>query len=101
MQPRDGSTAPIDPAPADCTQEPGLPTLAELLHRAQQLKEQIAQHTSRISPYPWRDAPRPVPDCADCTELVRQRALAQQRYDGSAESDCNVLLRRHLREAHL
>lgn len=50
---------------------------------------------------PWRDVPRPIPGCSRCAELDERRAAARRNYDGSAESDCIVLLRKHLGEGHL
>ncbi|MEU9996087.1 hypothetical protein [Streptomyces sp. NPDC050848] len=44
--------------------------------------------------------PAPVPDCEACAGLAAQRREARARYDGSAETDANVLLRRHLRQDH-
>lgn len=39
--------------------------------------------------------PAPLPDCVACAELAAQRAVAQAAFDGTAETDANVLLRRH------
>ncbi|WP_425829267.1 hypothetical protein [Streptomyces fractus] len=50
---------------------------------------------------PWRDVPHPVPGCDRCAELDQQRAAARRDYDGSAESDYIVLMRKHLEEEHL
>ncbi|MGW2018244.1 hypothetical protein [Streptomyces sp. NPDC001927] len=44
--------------------------------------------------------PTPVPDCEDCAALALQRSQARARFDGSAETDANVLLRRHLWQDH-
>lgn len=44
--------------------------------------------------------PAPVPDCADCAELAASRAAARARFDWSAETDANVLLRRHRADIH-
>ncbi|MEU8757703.1 hypothetical protein [Streptomyces sp. NPDC048659] len=44
--------------------------------------------------------PVPVPDCDECGDLARCRSEARARYDRSAESDANVLLRRHLQVGH-
>lgn len=44
--------------------------------------------------------PMPVPHCVECGELARSRAAARARYDWSAETDANVLLRRHLQAEH-
>nr|WSY53731.1 hypothetical protein OG999_28900 [Streptomyces sp. NBC_00886] len=44
--------------------------------------------------------PRPAPDCATCTELAELRAAARTEHDYSAETDTNVLLRKHRSEAH-
>ncbi|AJC58849.1 hypothetical protein GZL_06279 [Streptomyces sp. 769] len=48
----------------------------------------------------WPEVPQSVADCHRCLTLYRQRADAIRRGDRSAESDCNVLLRRHYTEAH-
>ncbi|MFF4170938.1 hypothetical protein [Streptomyces sp. NPDC001744] len=44
--------------------------------------------------------PRPVPHCTACALLVRERREARERCDRSAETDANVLLRRHLSRDH-
>ncbi|RSS35257.1 hypothetical protein [Streptomyces sp. WAC08241] len=44
--------------------------------------------------------PRPVPHCVACALLVRERRGAQERHDRSAETDANVLMRRHLARDH-
>ncbi|HSX99646.1 MAG TPA: hypothetical protein VLG91_20000 [Streptomyces sp.] len=44
--------------------------------------------------------PVPVPDCATCADLAVRRDEARARYDGSAETDANVLLRHHQRREH-
>ncbi|GGX87065.1 hypothetical protein [Streptomyces fructofermentans] len=44
--------------------------------------------------------PVPVPGCAACTELAVRRDDARARYNRSAETDADVLLRRHLRGGH-
>ncbi|MCT4357244.1 hypothetical protein M5362_29500 [Streptomyces sp. Je 1-79] len=44
--------------------------------------------------------PVPVPGCAACGELAARRAEARGRFDWSAETDANVLLRRHRSERH-
>lgn len=44
--------------------------------------------------------PQPAPDCAICAELAGLRATAQTERDHSAETDANVLLRKHRSEAH-
>ncbi|MFJ6748259.1 hypothetical protein ACIQNI_08720 [Streptomyces sp. NPDC091266] len=46
------------------------------------------------------DRPEPHPGCGPCAELDEQRTRAHGRGDGSAETDCSVLLRRHIKEAH-
>ncbi|WP_274914048.1 hypothetical protein [Streptomyces sp. WZ-12] len=53
-----------------------------------------------FAPPPWPAPPQPHPGCAYCAEIGGQRATARQEYDRSAESDCNVRLRRHLKEVH-
>jgi hypothetical protein len=44
--------------------------------------------------------PSPVPGCPTCTELAIRRDDARAWFNGSAETDTNVLLRRHLRQEH-
>ncbi|WP_323187553.1 hypothetical protein [Streptomyces sp. NBC_01275] len=44
--------------------------------------------------------PEPVRDCAACLDLASLRDAARARHDGSAETDANVLLRRHQRRYH-
>lgn len=44
--------------------------------------------------------PEPHAGCDRCSTLDEQRTRAHGRGDGSAETDCNVLLRRHIAEAH-
>ncbi|WP_043673086.1 hypothetical protein [Streptomyces xylophagus] len=44
--------------------------------------------------------PQPAPDCATCAELAGLRTTAQNERDHSAETDANVLLRKHRSEAH-
>jgi len=45
-------------------------------------------------------APRPVPGCGRCAELVERREAARASYDRSAETDANVLLRQHQGSRH-
>ncbi|MFF0437190.1 hypothetical protein ACFYU9_33825 [Streptomyces sp. NPDC004327] len=45
--------------------------------------------------------PVPVPGCAECDGLADRRRAARLAYDFSAETDANVLLRRHLAEEHV
>lgn len=44
--------------------------------------------------------PVPVPGCVACGLLAEQRADARARFDRSAETDANVLLRRHQWQDH-
>ncbi|MFF5443153.1 hypothetical protein [Streptomyces achromogenes] len=44
--------------------------------------------------------PRPVPGCPVCLRLAERRDVARTECDRSAETDANVLLRRHLRKEH-
>ncbi|MGW7431335.1 hypothetical protein ACWGIN_17485 [Streptomyces sp. NPDC054861] len=44
--------------------------------------------------------PVPAPDCAECAELAEGRTAARLRFDWSAETDANVLLRRHRGDVH-
>ncbi|MFG2573020.1 hypothetical protein [Streptomyces sp. NPDC048481] len=48
---------------------------------------------------PLSPAP-PVRDCAACADLAALRDDARARHDGSAETDADVLLRRHQRRYH-
>ncbi|WP_330290393.1 DUF7848 domain-containing protein [Streptomyces sp. NBC_00576] len=52
-----------------------------------------------ITTYPA--APEPVHGCATCDELATFRAIARAECDRTRETDANVLLRRHQRQAHL
>ncbi|MFJ9634119.1 hypothetical protein ACIQPR_06310 [Streptomyces sp. NPDC091280] len=52
------------------------------------------------APFVLAAPPRPVADCATCAELAGRRATAQAEHDYSAETDTNVLLRKHRIEAH-
>ncbi|MEV4944575.1 hypothetical protein [Streptomyces sp. NPDC053755] len=45
--------------------------------------------------------PVPVSGCGECAELAESRTAARLRCDWSAETDANVLLRRHLGAAHV
>jgi len=45
-------------------------------------------------------APVPVPDCPSCADLAALRYDARARNDGTAETDANVLLRRHQQRDH-
>jgi hypothetical protein len=45
--------------------------------------------------------PSPVPDCPACADLSVLRDDARARGDGTAETDANVLLRRHRRRDHV
>jgi len=44
--------------------------------------------------------PAPVPGCSVCAEFIEQKKAARAVYDGSRETDVNVLMRRHLKQAH-
>ncbi|MFG2555323.1 hypothetical protein [Streptomyces sp. NPDC048581] len=44
--------------------------------------------------------PAPVAGCAECEALAVRRAQARAEFDGSAETDANVLLRQHQRREH-
>ncbi|WP_371538190.1 hypothetical protein OG217_25335 [Streptomyces sp. NBC_01023] len=44
--------------------------------------------------------PLPVPGCETCADLAEQRDRARARFDGSDETDANVLLRRHQQQEH-
>ncbi|MFF6807661.1 hypothetical protein [Streptomyces sp. NPDC012616] len=47
-----------------------------------------------------QEPPVPVRDCAACADLAGLRDDARARHDGSAETDADVLLRRHQRRYH-
>ncbi|MDX3801380.1 hypothetical protein [Streptomyces sp. AK04-3B] len=47
-----------------------------------------------------QEPPVPVRDCAACADLAGLRDDARARRDGSAETDADVLLRRHQRRYH-
>ncbi|AVV41133.1 hypothetical protein C6376_06425 [Streptomyces sp. P3] len=47
-----------------------------------------------------RPGPAPVRDCAACDDLAALRDDARARHDGSAETDADVLLRRHQLRYH-
>ncbi len=49
---------------------------------------------------PLGPPPVPVNGCAACAELAVRRDEARARYDRSAETDANVLLRHHQRREH-
>ncbi len=44
--------------------------------------------------------PAPAPGCETCTALAAQRAEARARFDASAQTDANVLMRQHQRREH-
>lgn len=44
--------------------------------------------------------PVPAPGCATCAALAVQRAQARARFDASAQTDANVLMRQHQRREH-
>ena len=44
--------------------------------------------------------PVPVADCAPCAELADRRVAARAEFDRSAETDANVLMRRHQWQEH-
>ncbi|WP_409472862.1 hypothetical protein [Streptomyces sp. HC307] len=46
------------------------------------------------------DGPQPVPGCAHCDNIAMDRDRAHANGNGSAVSDCNVRLRRHLKDKH-
>ncbi|MEU6222423.1 hypothetical protein [Streptomyces sp. NPDC047042] len=45
--------------------------------------------------------PVPAPGCATCTDLAGRREAARARFDHSAETDANVLMRQHQGREHL
>ncbi|MFF4214338.1 hypothetical protein ACFYZE_34335 [Streptomyces sp. NPDC001796] len=60
--------------------------------RAANERARAADDTSR--------PPLPVQGCATCEELAARREIARAEYDGSTETDANVLLRRHRNQEH-
>ncbi|MET7572708.1 hypothetical protein ABZT04_30025 [Streptomyces sp. NPDC005492] len=52
------------------------------------------------APFLVLDAPRADAGCATCAELSELRSTARAERDHSAETDTNVLLRKHRSEAH-
>ncbi|MFM9445059.1 hypothetical protein [Streptomyces acidiscabies] len=44
--------------------------------------------------------PTPVAGCSVCAEFIEQRKAARAVYDRSKETDVNVLMRRHQKQAH-
>ncbi|MFI6467534.1 hypothetical protein [Streptomyces sp. NPDC050528] len=51
-------------------------------------------------PYDITTPPSPIPDCQPCAHLADLRDDARARNDGTAETDANVLLRRHQHRDH-
>ncbi|GAA0636395.1 hypothetical protein GCM10009535_10810 [Streptomyces thermocarboxydovorans] len=49
---------------------------------------------------PVSPPPEPVPGCGECAGLAARRNEARAADDGSAETDADVLLRRHQRRVH-
>jgi hypothetical protein len=60
--------------------------------RAANERARVSDDTSR--------PPLPVRGCATCEELAARRETARAEYDGSTETDANVLLRRHHNQEH-
>ncbi|MEU5210187.1 hypothetical protein [Streptomyces sp. NPDC020742] len=48
----------------------------------------------------WPEPPEPREGCDRCTGLATQRDLAYGKGDRTAETDFNVLLRRHIGAEH-
>lgn len=44
--------------------------------------------------------PVPVSGCRTCSDLAARRDDARARFDGSKETDANVLMRQHQRQEH-
>lgn len=62
-----------------------------------------ANHRSGLDLLPattFPSPPAPVPGCATCDELATLRCTSRAEGDRSRETDANVLLRRHQRQAH-
>ncbi|MFG2774580.1 hypothetical protein [Streptomyces sp. NPDC048350] len=59
----------------------------------------VGEYRGEAGPYAML---RPVGGgrCVDCAELAARRTAARARFDWSAETDANVLLRRHRGERH-
>ncbi|MGH1555653.1 hypothetical protein ACRAWF_38880 [Streptomyces sp. L7] len=51
-------------------------------------------------PYDITTPPSPIPDCQACADFAALRHDARARGDGTAETDANVLLRRHQHRDH-
>lgn len=51
-------------------------------------------------PATWPTEPEPHPYCTRCRELDEQRTTARRSRDMAAVTDCNVLLRRHIKLDH-
>ena len=56
--------------------------------------------TRTDAPFLATPPPRPVAGCDTCTELAGIRTVARTEHDYSAETDANILLRKHRSEAH-
>lgn len=54
----------------------------------------------KFRPLRHHHTPSPIPDCQACTDLAVLRYEARARNDGTAETDANVLLRRHQHRDH-
>ncbi|MER8042526.1 hypothetical protein [Streptomyces sp. NPDC094032] len=59
-----------------------------------------AANARATASYELSRPPVPVPHCVVCGALDRSRTAARAEFDWSAETDANVLLRRHLRTDH-
>ncbi|QNP71411.1 hypothetical protein IAG44_19550 [Streptomyces roseirectus] len=62
--------------------------------------QQNPELPDRLSPLFGMSPPAPVPGCSVCAEFAEQRRAARAAYDGSRETDVNVLMRRHRKQAH-
>ncbi|WP_251682036.1 MULTISPECIES: hypothetical protein [unclassified Streptomyces] len=76
-------------------------TLAERLSAGVQAANRRARRTvaQALDADPGRP-PQAVAGCAECARLDRERAAARAAFDWSAQTDANVLLRRHQNADH-
>lgn len=63
----------------------------------QQLRRAVAVSAPN---YDTAVRPSPSPSRTTCAELARQREDARAQFDGSKETDANVLMRQHQRREH-
>ncbi|GGN85694.1 hypothetical protein GCM10011579_076780 [Streptomyces albiflavescens] len=84
------------------------PALIRAVTREERLSAEVKAANARsregaLTPHRPDDTDRPpaaVPGCVTCAELAARRDEARAAFDGSAETDANVLLRQHRRREH-